>query len=669
MRTVRRIVLVLLGLIAVPVFAAEVPLADFAKHAQFRQVRLSPNGDYLAASAVVDDQPVLSLLRLADMSGKNIGMPANTDVADFRWVGPEKLLYAIGERFGSLEAPQATGELYTINADGSGNDIIYGIRAGQRQLGTRIAKRKQSLAAAVPLERQPYDPGHLLVSIYHFDGGVVNGRITIGSSGLIPEAHRIDVDSGRTVKLARSPIVNGQFIADNAGRIRFVYASDEDQYMKVYYRADDRQEWNLLFDAKRDKRYLVPIGFNKEDSGVYFRCDGSHGAGGLCLWDVATRKMKTLWSGQQADLERLLPTFDGQDAFAIVSMPGRPAVSLIDKSAPETKLLISLMQQFPGEDVDFVNASRDGKKVLILVHADVAPGRYYLYDADTKQVRFVVSRAPWIKPDQMASKEPIRVKARDGLVLHGYLTRPVGRESAKNLPMVVFVHGGPFGVRDTWNYDPYVQMLASRGYAVLQVNYRGSGGYGQEFIHRGYREWGGEMQDDVTDATRWAITEGITDPKRICIFGGSYGGYAALEGVVKEPDLYQCAIGYVGVYDLGLMYTRGDIPQMKYGAEYLNMVLGGNQDDLAARSPINHLDKIKARLMIVVGGQDERVPPVHGERLHAALEERGVEHEWLYQRTEGHGFYDEEHVADLYTRVIAFLDRNIGTEPAVAAAK
>jgi dipeptidyl aminopeptidase/acylaminoacyl peptidase len=332
-------------------------------------------------------------------------------------------------------------------------------------------------------------------------------------------------------------------------------------------------------------------------------------------------------------------------------------------------LLISLMQQFPGEDVDFINASRDGKKVLVKVQADVAPGRYYLYDTDAKKLRFVAARASWIKPEQLADMQPITVTARDGLVLHGYLTRPAGREDAKNLPLVVLVHGGPYGVRDTWGYDPTVQMLASRGYAVLQVNFRGSGGYGQEFMQRGYREWGRKMQDDVTDATRWAIAEGIADAKRICIFGTSYGGYAALEGVVREPDLYQCAIGYVGVYDLRLMYTRGDIPQTDYGVGYLNMVLGGNQDDLAARSPINHLDKIKARLMIVVGGQDERVPPVHGERLHAALEERGVEHEWLYQRTEGHGFYDEAHVADLYTRVIAFLDRNIGTEPAVAAVK
>jgi dipeptidyl aminopeptidase/acylaminoacyl peptidase len=227
----------------------------------------------------------------------------------------------------------------------------------------------------------------------------------------------------------------------------------------------------------------------------------------------------------------------------------------------------------------------------------------------------------------------------------------------------VFVHGGPYGVRDTWEFDPYVQMMATRGYAVLQVNYRGSGNYGHEFRRAGYREWGGKMQDDVTDATRWAIAQGIADPKRVCIFGGSYGGYAALEGAVKEPDLYRCTIGYVGVYDLRLMLTRGDIPQFTSGDNYLKMVLGDDQDQLWDRSPIAHLDRLKAKVMLIVGGQDARVPPMHGENLHSALNKAHVEHEWLYQRTEAHGFYDEKNLEDLFAKVLAFLDHTIGSAP------
>ncbi len=212
-----------------------------------------------------------------------------------------------------------------------------------------------------------------------------------------------------------------------------------------------------------------------------------------------------------------------------------------------------------------------------------------------------------------------------------------------------------------------MQALATRGYAVLQVNYRGSGGYGYEFETAGWREWGGKMQDDVSDATRWAIAQGIADPRRICIFGASYGGYAALEGAVKEPDLYQCAIGYVGIYDLPLMYRRGDIPQSTYGESYLKRVLGTDMQALAQRSPINQLDRLKAKVMLIVGGQDERVPPIQGRHLHDALLKRHIAHAWIDKPGEMHGFYDEKDVAALYDQIVQFLGANIGPGTSAAA--
>jgi dipeptidyl aminopeptidase/acylaminoacyl peptidase len=260
----------------------------------------------------------------------------------------------------------------------------------------------------------------------------------------------------------------------------------------------------------------------------------------------------------------------------------------------------------------------------------------------------------------MASKQPIELAARDGLKLHGYLSFPPGQETAKHLPTVVLVHGGPYGIRDSWNFDPLVQLLATHGYAVLQVNYRGSSGYGEKFMLAGYQEWGAKMQDDVTDATHWAIAQGIADPQRICIFGGSYGGYAALEGAVKEPDLYKCAIGYAGIYDLALMSYRGDVPESINGENYLRTVLGDNTNVLAQRSPINQLDQLKAKVMLVVGGEDKRVPPIQGNNLHEALLKRNIAHEWLYKPDEMHGFYDEANLTELYTRIVQFLGTSIG---------
>jgi dipeptidyl aminopeptidase/acylaminoacyl peptidase len=221
-------------------------------------------------------------------------------------------------------------------------------------------------------------------------------------------------------------------------------------------------------------------------------------------------------------------------------------------------------------------------------------------------------------------------------------------------------------MRDSWRFDPEVQLLASRGYAVVQVNYRGSGGFGDAFMQAGFREWGARMQDDVTDATRWAVEQGVADAGRVCIMGTSYGGYAALEGVIREPDLYKCAIGSAGPYDLRLMYTRGDIPQSLFGDNYLKMVLGEDRDALYDRSPIAHLDRLKAGVMLIVGGADIRVPAVQGENLHNALLQRKIDHEWMYERTEGHGYYSEQHLAQMYEKILAFLDRQIGTHGAAA---
>jgi acetyl esterase/lipase len=643
--------------------AAEVPLADFARHEQFRNVKISPDGDYLAASAVVDGKMILSLIRIEDMKGVNLRPRADSELAEFWWVAPHRVMYTVGESTGELEAPVSTGELYAVNADGTGAALIFGARMGG-QGASHIQKGTQKFALGELIARLPNDPKQALIASYPANGA---GH-SMSANGAFPEALRIDLYSGATTPVTVSPLRNAQFLADNDGVVRFAFGADADQAMKVFYRAGDGKEWEPLFDENKDHFRVTPVAFDREQGAVYFSCGGKGGKGGICRWDLASRKMTTLWNGGEASADGIVRTFDDKDIFAIRSMPGRAATTLIDKEAPEAKLLVSLMRQFPGEDIKITSNTRDGRKVVVLIESDTDPGQFYLFDEATRKMTFLLARRPWIKPDEMAPMEPIALKARDGLALHGYLTRPPGRSDAKNLPLVVFVHGGPYFVRDRWEYDPYVQSLASRGLAVLQVNFRGSGNYGLDFVRAGFREWGGAMQDDVTDATKWAVGEGIADPKRICIFGASYGGYAALEGAIKEPDLYRCAIGYVGVYDLRLMYTRGDIPQSVFGENYLRMVLGTDESDLWNRSPIAHLDRLKAKVMLIVGGADVRVPPVQGENLHNALDKAHVQHEWLYQRTEGHGFYDEKNIADLLTRVTAFLDRNIGNTAGSGAA-
>jgi dipeptidyl aminopeptidase/acylaminoacyl peptidase len=291
------------------------------------------------------------------------------------------------------------------------------------------------------------------------------------------------------------------------------------------------------------------------------------------------------------------------------------------------------------------------------VASDRNPGDYYLFNLKAKNASMLISQRDWINPERMATTRGFHFTARDGLRIDGLLTLPPGSDG-KNLPMVVNPHGGPFGIQDVWGYSGEVQLLANAGYAVLQVNYRGSGGFGEAFEHAGYKQWGRAMQDDLTDATRWAIQQGIADSKRICIYGASYGGYASLEGVAKEPDLYRCAVGYVGVYDMPMMYHDGDIPERLFGRNFLKETLG--EDKLEEISPDMHADRIKAPVLLTAGGADERAPIEQSKRMEQALRNAGKPVETLYYPEEAHGFYKMEHRQELYTRLLAFLRANIG---------
>jgi dipeptidyl aminopeptidase/acylaminoacyl peptidase len=253
---------------------------------------------------------------------------------------------------------------------------------------------------------------------------------------------------------------------------------------------------------------------------------------------------------------------------------------------------------------------------------------------------------------------PVTPQARDGLSLHGWLTRPAGVVGPA--PMVVLPHGGPFGEFDVWSYDDDTQMLTEAGYAVLRVNYRGSGNYGKAFQRAGVRQWGGSMQDDLTDATRWAIAQGIADPARICLYGASYGGYASLMGVAKEPSLYRCAVGYVGVYDLPRMQNEAETRATRARRSWSRDWIGNDDAALARVSPVNLADRIQAPVLLVAGGEDLVAPVEHTHAMESALKKAGKQVETYYVRSEGHGFHLPEHRREFYRRLLEFLNRHIG---------
>jgi len=273
----------------------------------------------------------------------------------------------------------------------------------------------------------------------------------------------------------------------------------------------------------------------------------------------------------------------------------------------------------------------------------------------------------------MARQEPILFKARDGLEIHGYLTRPMHAPAGK-LPLVVAIHGGPFGFRDSWGFNPENQFLASRGYAVLQVNFRGSPGYGPAFERAGWGQWGLKMQDDITDGVSWAIEQGIADPRKVCIYGASYGGYAALMGLIKTPELYRCGIAYAAVADLVGLYRQGTqrysnlayyfyADQLNQRRAWFRRAIGGDLDEsgpLSGRSPTHLAERIKAPLLIAHGGRDWTVPyRDHAYLLRNELEKRGRKIDWVFAEQGGHGFVAPPMVGELYRRMEDFLERNL----------
>jgi len=327
---------------------------------------------------------------------------------------------------------------------------------------------------------------------------------------------------------------------------------------------------------------------------------------------------------------------------------------------PKTeKMFSTLEQKLPGYQIDEAGNDLDENQFIFSAISDRTPGTRWLFNTQTGDLTKLADVAPWLKEDQLAPRKPIEYASRDGLTIHGYLTLPLGRE-AKNLPVVVNPHGGPWA-RDEWGYNPEVQFLANRGYAVLQMNFRGSTGYGRKFWEASFKQWGKKMQDDITDGVQWLIKQGVADPKRIAIYGGSYGGYATLAGVTFTPDLYAAAVDYVGPSN---MFTfMNTIPP--YWKPYLDMfheMVGDPVKDkelLESESPVMHVDKIKTPLFVAQGAQDPRVNKAESDQMVASLKKRGVTVEYMVKENEGHGFHNEENKFEFYGAMEKFLGEHL----------
>ncbi|NQZ10592.1 MAG: S9 family peptidase, partial [Algicola sp.] len=459
---------------------------------------------------------------------------------------------------------------------------------------------------------------------------------------------KMNIYNGRITPGERSSIRRATFVVDRKGTPIIQWGADEEGENIVTYRDKDGQ-WESLPNAKDYQN-----AWQSDEQHVILKRDAGNNVYELVDFDAITHKITVLATSANADMSPILDKDEKIIGYR-TEKDGKPVEIYFDEQSEEAQFRRLIERTFKTAKTSVYSSNKDGSRRMISVWSDQEPGKHYLYDANSKtKLRLLAASKQKIKRNRFAKMKPIKFTARDGLELHGYISQPVG--STGNDPMVLRVHGGPFGPRDNWGWNREVQLLTSNGYAVLQVNFRGSGGYGEQFEESGHLQWGKAMQDDLTDGVAWAVKNGYANKDKLCIYGGSYGGYAALMGVVKNPDLYKCAIGYIGVYDLNIMAEVGDIPETKEGIHFVETTIGKKDaPDTIKNSPSRNASKIKAGIFLVHGKQDNRAPMEHYEAMSEALDKIGKPYEKMIADGEGHGFSENENQYKLYGKMLTFL--------------
>jgi dipeptidyl aminopeptidase/acylaminoacyl peptidase len=471
---------------------------------------------------------------------------------------------------------------------------------------------------------------------------------------------RLDIYTGRRQRTATAPVDRASFITDARGQVRFARGSGRDNFSKLFYRDNDAAAWKLINDEASSGRVESALGFSTDGAIAYIEESRTAGPNAIVAWNPLTGERKQVLLDPRVDPYSILRDCSGHVVLGAQYMDGGVHTRMLDATLDDARIYRALEKAFPGDAVSVTSCARDGS-ALVQVRNDRMPGDTYLLDTNTMHAVGVYAQREWFNPEALPKLRPVTLQSSDGLPLQGYLALPRGAETGTPLPMVVMPHGGPFEVFDEWAFDEDTQLLAEAGYAVLRINFRGSGNYGRAFTQAGAREWGGRMQDDLTAATHWAIDQHIADPSKICIYGASYGGYAALMGAAKEPGLYRCAVGYVGVYDLEEMH-RNASSQSASLRNWVNAWVGP-RDTLAARSPVNLANRIKIPVLLVAGGADKIAPIVHSKRMAEALRKAGNPAQTLYVAKEGHGFYTVENRRVFFNRLLAFLTTHLGGAP------
>lgn len=641
--------------------ASTIPLEQFTAHGDYLDLTLSPDAKHMVARVQEGGTVAAVVLRREDKAVVGgFRTPKGDWIVRVDWASNERLIYSVAERNGAFDSPVSTGELFAVDMDGGNSRIIFGWRNENRRWAHRSSSSDAVKASHQLLDTLAHDPDHILllehpwerVGAYYYDRRTKN-----------PTISRINVHSGDRKVLEVLPFAGATAVSDAQGNVRLASWQDRSNRLHTATRADAASGWQELDLSGYQLGSAVPMTVSADGTRAYLSAThGQRGVRSAFEVDFASNRVAPLFQNTSYDIDEVI--FDGKDGLPAVgiSWPGKPAYHYANRDLAREARHKQLAKAFPGQHVMVTSSDTAERFLLAHVSSATNPGEYYLFDTQEKSVDFVLANASWLDTRLLQPTQPIQIEASDGLPIHGYLTLPKAASSgskAPRPPLVVLPHGGPKGVRDYWQYNAEVQLLANRGYAVLQVNFRSSSGYGERFLDAGNRQWGGQVIDDILEMTEHVITTGQVDGDRVCVYGASFGGYAALMSAVRAPARVRCAIGYVGIYDLASLPDEADIASFIGGSAYLEEVLGSDPEELARYSPEARADEIKAAVMLIHGSKDIRAPLSQAKRMRKALKKAGNDPEWLLFPRAGHGVWDEKSRIKLYTALLKFLSDHL----------
>ena len=599
-------------------------MEDFFKNPEKSSFNISPNGLLIAYMKPWEEGNRMMNIYVKSIDSNDelrITDASERSIYGFFWMSDERIAY-VQDKGGDENF-----RLYAVNIDGENEVNLTPFDNVQSQI----------------IDDLEDNPDYMIVGL-----NMKNQKVH--------DAYRLDVNSGELTMLAKNPGNIISWMTDNDGVLRIATTSDGVN-TSILYRENESQDFKNILTTNF-KESVSPLFFTFDNKELYVSSNRGRDKSAIYTFNLETAKEdKLIFEHPEVDVYSLMRSKKRKVITGVSYTTDKTNRVFFDDSREVLQKKIE--EKLPNVDIGISSFNKAETKAVVVSYSDKSRGTYYYYDLIKDDLLKLADLSPWLNEEDMASMTPISYKSRDGLTINGYLTLPVG-STGKNLPVVVNPHGGPWH-RDSWGFNPEVQYLANQGYAVFQINFRGSTGYGREFWEISFKQWGKTMQDDITDGVNWLISEGIADPDRVAIYGASYGGYATLAGLTFTPDLYACGVDYVGVSNL-FTFIETIPPYWELYRQMFYEMVGHPEIDkqlLTEGSPALNVEKIKAPLFIAQGANDPRVKKSESDQMVEALKNQGVDVPYMVKENEGHGFHNEENKFDFYRAMTEFLDKHL----------